>query len=59
MNDPKARAAQKVILDEARKNPKRLESLRAALKNPEYRKIKSDKMKEIWAERKGKKDVDG
>lgn len=49
---PDVLAAQRVHLDRIRKDGKRIEALRVALKDPEYRKARSEGMKRIWKERK-------
>ena len=50
--NPENRARQAEIIKEASKSEKRLPALRAALQKEEYKKQKSDRMKEIWIERK-------
>lgn len=55
--DPSARMKQKEILDAARNSQNRLESLRRALSDPDYRKARSEQMKKIWAQRRGDTNV--
>lgn len=51
-SDPNKRALQIAILNEARKSEKRLINLKSSARDPEYRKKRSEQMKEIWAKRK-------
>lgn len=53
--NPAELAKQKAILDSARNSPKRLESLKKASQNEEYRKARSLQMTEIWKKRKESK----
>ena len=58
LQDPNERAKQKAILDIARDSPNRLDALRKASQNPEYKKAQSERMKLIWAQRRKDKDAD-
>lgn len=51
-SNPENLAAQIEIIKAASESKKRLPALRKAVQSPEYRKRRSDQMKEIWAERK-------
>lgn len=56
--DPEKRAEQAAHLARVRRDPKRIEALKAALQTPEYRAKKSVEMQRIWAERKAAAHVD-
>jgi hypothetical protein len=55
--DPVNRAAQNVILDEARKSPKRVEALRKTLQSEGYRKAQSERATQQWKVRKESSNV--